>query len=127
MHGLADVGQAHVAPEVTARHCQAGGTAVHLVDLPYVREAADPAALLLPGLTGPLVGDGLGSLLGLLHLVDLIEPDRLADGRTRGENLLGEVERHPGRELELVLLDVALDDVAEDGIALEQASEVLLL
>ncbi len=106
-------------PKCRRRHREAGGAAVHLVHLPDVLEAPDPAArrLLCPR---PLL-----DLLAGRSLLRLLPRDRLGcDGRLSWEQLLREVERDAGGELELVAIDVALDDAAERLALLREAAKV---
>ena len=99
--GLADVGDADRVAEVAADHRQAGGAAVHLVELVDVRESADRALLRRHA-------DVVRRFLLQLRLeLDLFGRDGL-QRRLRRQELLGEIERHVGDAAVVVLLDPLL-------------------
>ncbi len=59
--------------------------------------------------------------------IDLVEADRLRDGRLSRDELLREVQGNAGDELELVALNLPLDDGCEPGVGFEQPPEVGLV
>ena len=101
----ANVREADRPPEMPGHHREARGAAVHLVHLPHVREALDPLRPLAL-LGSPL----LDRLLGGGRRIDLVEADRLGNRRLGRDELLREIERDPGHELELVALNLTFDD-----------------
>ena len=114
--------QAHRAAEVPGDHRETGGAAVHLVHLPHVGELPDSPGR-LPLLRRPL----LDCLVGRGRGVDLVEADWLRDRCLCRHELLGEIERHPGDELELVALHLAIDHGFEAGIRFDETPEVGLV
>ena len=123
------MGRTDRPPEVAANHREAGGAAVHLVDLPDVREAPYPFRLLdetpFPG------GEGARTFrrgLGLFHVfVHLLGPDLFVGVHFCGKQLLGEVERHAGDVLVVVLGDSLFDLRFEGGKISQKVSKRALI
>ena len=95
---LADARQAHRAAEVPAHHGEAGGAAIHLVDLPDVREAPD-AALALDEASG--LGERLPRDASVRLRPRRAGPDRPSSWTARlgRQDLVREVGRHRAMRL----------------------------
>ena len=114
MHELADAREADRAPEVPADHREARGAAVHLVDLPHEREAADAARARLTKRPSVSNGRRVGRRRPRASvLIDLRVADLLLGRRSGRQHLLGEAGGHARDVLVVVLRDALLQLGAE--------------
>ena len=116
MRDLADVRERDGPPVGAADHAEARGAAVHLVELEDVREAPGRPP---PRLRRRLVGEVLDLRRLRRHGLGAVD-EPVGGGRLRGQDLVGEVERHPRKALEVVLHHPLLHPRPELGVLVEE-------